>query len=79
MTAYISVIPEHQATGTLRELYDQDLQARGYVPNFTRAFSLRPEVTSAWRNLSKAIQANMDMRRYELATIAAARALRCSY
>jgi alkylhydroperoxidase/carboxymuconolactone decarboxylase family protein YurZ len=79
MTAYISVIPEDQATGTLRALYDQDAQARGYIPNFTRALSLRPEVTVAWRNLSATIQSNMDMRRYELATIAAARAMRCSY
>jgi uncharacterized peroxidase-related enzyme len=33
----------------------------------------------AWRELNAAIKANMDLRRYELATIAAARRLRSSY
>src|SRR6185369_11340341 len=44
-----------------------------------RAFSHRPDVYAAWRQLNGAIKANMDLRRYELATIAAARRLRSSY
>ena len=38
-----------------------------------------PEVYAAWRELNGAIKAGMDLRRYELATIAAARRLRSSY
>ena len=34
---------------------------------------------AAWRQLNGAIKANMDLRRYELATVAAARRLRSSY
>jgi hypothetical protein len=79
MTSYIAEIPEEEATGLLRDVYEKDKRARGYIPNFTRALSLRPEVIVAWRSLSAAIQSNMNMRRYELATIAAARAMRCSY
>src|SRR5438105_9613861 len=47
--------------------------------NYERAFEQRPEVYAAWRQLSAAIKAGMDERRYELATLAAARRLRSSY
>jgi alkylhydroperoxidase family enzyme len=47
--------------------------------NFERAFEERPDVYAAWVELSTAIKANMDLRRYELATLAAARRLRSSY
>jgi len=47
--------------------------------NFERAFELRPAVYAAWRQLNGAIKAEMDLRRYELATLAAARRLRSSY
>lgn len=47
--------------------------------NYERAFAERPEVYTAWAQLSTAIKAGMDLRRYELATLAAARRLRSSY
>jgi alkylhydroperoxidase family enzyme len=47
--------------------------------NFERAFGDRPEVYTAWTQLNGAIKANMDLRRYELATLAAAQRLRSSY
>ena len=47
--------------------------------NYERAFASRPEVLAAWVQLNTAIKANMDLRRYELATLAAARRLRSSY
>ena len=47
--------------------------------NFERAFEDRPDVLAAWVQLNTAIKANMDLRRYELATLAAARRLRSSY
>jgi alkylhydroperoxidase family enzyme len=47
--------------------------------NYERAFAERPEVYAAWGELSGAIKAGMDLRRYELATFAAARRLRSSY
>jgi uncharacterized peroxidase-related enzyme len=49
------------------------------VANYERAFEERPEVLAAWVQLNTAIKANMDLRRYELATLAAARRLRSSY
>ena len=47
--------------------------------NYERAFEPRPDVYAAWGQLIGAIKANMDLRRYELVTLAAARGIRSSY
>jgi alkylhydroperoxidase family enzyme len=47
--------------------------------NLERAFEERPDVYAAWRDLVGAVTANMDMRRYELVTFAAAQRLRSTY
>jgi alkylhydroperoxidase family enzyme len=47
--------------------------------NADRAFDERPEVRAAWVQLHTSIKEGMDLRRYELATLAAARRLRSSY
>jgi len=49
------------------------------MTNFEKAFAERPDVLAAWQQLNGAIKAGMDLRRYELATLAAARRLRSSY
>jgi uncharacterized peroxidase-related enzyme len=49
------------------------------TPNHLAAFATRPGILSAWQELNGAIKESMDLRRYELATIAAARRLRSSY
>ncbi|HEY7077030.1 MAG TPA: carboxymuconolactone decarboxylase family protein [Solirubrobacteraceae bacterium] len=76
---FIDTVPEERATGLLAELYETDRAALGHLPNFARAFSLRPEVYGAWKQLNAAIKAGMDLRTYELVTVAAARRLRSSY
>ena len=76
---YIDTVPEDQATGAVAAMYDTDKQVFGHLPNLTKGFSLRPDVYAAWRQLNGAIKANMDLRRYELATVAAAKRLRSSY
>jgi uncharacterized peroxidase-related enzyme len=60
-------------------MYETDRAAWGFLPNFTRAYSHRPGVYAAWKGLNGAVKANMDERRYEIATLAAARRLRSSY
>ena len=47
--------------------------------NMERAFEPTPDVFAAWVQLNTAIKEGMDLRRYELATLAAARRLRSSY
>jgi len=76
---FIETVPEAEAAGAVADLYRGDREAFGQLPNFTQAFSLRPEVYASWRQLNGAIKANMDLRRYELVTVAAARRLRSSY
>ncbi|MDX6476084.1 MAG: hypothetical protein QOH95_1595 [Gaiellaceae bacterium] len=56
-----------------------DRKQLGYTPNYNRLFARRPEVYTAWRHLNGAIRREMDPRRYELATLAAADELRSSY
>jgi uncharacterized peroxidase-related enzyme len=77
--AMIETVPEGEATGSVAEMYRADEEAFGFLPNFTRAFSLRPAVYQAWRQLNGAIKSTMDPRRYELATMAAAQRLGSSY
>lgn len=51
----------------------------GDVPNYEKAFGARPEVYACWQALNGAIKENMELRRYELTTLAAARRLGSSY
>jgi len=76
---FIETVPEDEAADATAELYASEREAFGYLPNFSRGFSLRPAVYAAWRQLNGAIKQEMDLRRYELATVAAARRLRSSY
>ncbi|HZD88058.1 MAG TPA: hypothetical protein VE088_08650 [Gaiellaceae bacterium] len=49
------------------------------APNFERGFGLRPDVYRAWQGLNETIKAHADLRRHEVATLAAAKRLRSSY
>src|SRR4051794_23687058 len=49
------------------------------TPNYERAFALHPDVYRAWLELNGSIKAGVDLRLYELASVAAARRLRSSY
>lgn len=73
---FIDTIPEEEAEGLVREIYDEDGARWGFLPNFTQLFSHHPEAYRAWLELIKAIRGQMDLRRCELATVAAARALK---
>ena len=77
--AFIEPVPEEDAEGATAEMYAADLDEDGYVANSTKAFGHRPAVFDAWRQLGSTIGGSMDRRRYELATVAAARVLRSSY
>jgi uncharacterized peroxidase-related enzyme len=76
---YLPTVPPEEAAGEVKAIYDKDLAAQGYVANYTRAFSRRPEVLQGWLGLKDAITSGMDPRLYELATVAAATAIRSSY
>ncbi|HWD78604.1 MAG TPA: carboxymuconolactone decarboxylase family protein [Kribbella sp.] len=60
-------------------MFEANRAAAGHVPNFVHTFAARPAVYEAWKQLNGAIKESMDLRRYELATLAAATALKSSY
>lgn len=76
---FIETVPEEQASGEVATHYAQARGSFGYVPNMFKAFSLRPAAMQAWSTLLSGIREQMDPRRYELVTLAAARALNSSY
>ncbi len=76
---FIDTTPEEGAVGALAEFYQQQKGAWGFLPNFAEVFSTRPEVARAWSMLNKTVRDGMDRRRFEIATIGAARALRSTY
>jgi uncharacterized peroxidase-related enzyme len=77
--AFIRTILPGDAEGPVREMYEQARSRFGYIPNWAKAFSLRPGVRDGWTALLRSIQSNLPIRSYELVTLAAARALRSSY
>jgi uncharacterized peroxidase-related enzyme len=76
---FISTVPEENAEGDVAAMYARAKTAYGFVPNLVKAFSHRAGVMSGWNELLNSIKSNMDVRRYELATLAAAKELRSSY
>ena len=76
---FISPVPEEAAEGDLAEYYRKQRAAWGFLPNYAAAFSTRPDVAQAWNALNTAVRDGMDRRRFEIATIAAARARRSTY
>ena len=74
--SYLETVGEASAAGDVASIYERDTERVGYLPNYSRLFSLHPEAYLAWRGLIAAIARPMDERRYELATVAAAGRLR---
>lgn len=77
--SFVRTIPPAAATGDVRSMYDKVQAEQGTIPNWAHAFSLRPSVRDGWVSLIGSIRQNLTVRRYELVTLAAARALRSSY
>lgn len=76
--AFIETISERDVAGEARAMYERQTANNGNVPNYAKVFCHRPEVMSQWAQLLANIKRPMDKRRFELATFAAAVALRSS-
>lgn len=76
---FIRPVPEEDAPPVVADQYSADRSAWGFLPEFSEAFSHHPDAYAAWRNLIGSIRGQMDTRRCELVTLAAARSLRSSY
>ena len=77
--SFITTVDDESAADDTAALYEEDRARLGYVANYTKAFSHRPDVMRGWQHLIGAVRSNMDLRIYELATLAAATRLRSSY
>ena len=76
---FIQTTPVHQAKGAVRAMYQKQQAKFGYVPNYAKVFSHRPELMSLWAELLAGIRREVDPRRFELVTLAAAHASQNSY
>ena len=76
---FIHTIPEDQAETDVKKMYEENKADFGYLPNYVQAFSLRPDMMAVWGQFLGTLNRHMDARRYELVTVAAARALHSSY
>ncbi len=77
--SFLKIISEEEAEGLIQSQYQAAQKSMGYVPNYIKAFNLRPEVYEIWSKLISEIRSKMRLRRYELVTFASAMALECRY
>lgn len=76
--AFIETVPAKEADGDVLAMYARQEAAYGYVPDYARIFSHRPEVMERWGRLLASIKRPVDERRLELVTFVVAHALRHS-
>ncbi len=76
---FIATVDEQTADSKVSAWFEQQRAPSGYLPNYAAAFATRPDVAQAWHALNTTIRGGMQRRRFEIATIAAARALRSTY
>ena len=74
--AFVSTVPASEAQDAVRDMYARQPKALGYVPGYAKIFSLRPELMRLWADLQRGIRRHIAPREFELATLAAAKALR---
>ncbi|HET7526054.1 MAG TPA: hypothetical protein VFK10_08950 [Burkholderiaceae bacterium] len=73
--AFIQTTAPDEADSIVTAMYLRQQSAWGYVPNYAKVFSHRPEVLARWGQLLAEIKRPMDKRRFELVTFAAAHEL----
>lgn len=76
---FIHPVPEDEASPAVAAIYESERNALGFLPQYAGVFSHHPDAYAAWRQLISSIRGQMDVRRAELITLAAARTLRSSY
>jgi uncharacterized peroxidase-related enzyme len=77
--AFVEEAPGGESSPAVAAMYAAERQLWGYLPNYAALFSHEPSVMTAWRSLAGLIRGNLDRRRFELVTLAAAQARRSSY
>jgi uncharacterized peroxidase-related enzyme len=73
---FIDTIPESEIGADVKAMYERQQSFWGFEPNYAKVFCYRPEIMGLWAQLQAGIKRNMDKRRFELITFAAAHTLR---
>ena len=76
--AFIKTIRPREASGTALEMYERQQAHWGFVPNYAKVFSRRPEVLARWGRLLAEVRRPVDDRRFELVTLVVALELKHS-
>lgn len=76
--ALIDTTPPGEATGEALAMYTRQQAKYGYVPNYAKVFCYRPDIMALWADLLAGIRGHLAPREFELATLAAAHALKNS-
>ena len=71
----LTPIPDAEAVGETAAIFADERESLGYVPIHTKVLARNPAASRAWESLTGAIVRSMGLRRYELVTLAAAKAL----
>jgi len=71
-------MPIDDAEDAVQEMYRRQQGAWGYVPNYAKSFSHRPEVMARWGQLLAEIRRPLGARTFEMITFAAAHELKHS-
>lgn len=71
----LRTIPESEAEGRVAEWYAADRASLGHVATHTSAMALNPDAVDAFEDLLRSTLDSLGVRRYELITLAAARAI----
>ena len=74
--SFIETKPLDDADSEVQKMYERQQGAWGYVPNYAKSFSHRPEVMARWGKLLAELRRPLDDRTFELITFAAAHEMR---
>jgi uncharacterized peroxidase-related enzyme len=70
--SFIETLPPETKDHAVAAMYRRQQAAWGFIPNYAKVCSVRPEVLARWGQLLAEIKRPMDKRRFELVTFVAA-------
>ncbi|MEH6568868.1 MAG: carboxymuconolactone decarboxylase family protein [Halioglobus sp.] len=76
---FIDTVPVAQCSGQVKNMYLRQQASWGFVPNYAKVFSHRPELMKAWAGLLHCLEESVDQQTFDLVTLAASQALGSSY
>jgi len=77
--AFIETTPPNDTRDVARAMLERQQKHYGYVPNYAKVFTDRPDILNLWADLLAGIRRHIDPRRFELVTFAASLELGNSY